>query len=63
VDGQQVLQFRQGNNALDVANIGGTMYPVLFIGPDGDRITFSNWNSVTLPGAPPASEVVNLSKL
>jgi hypothetical protein len=63
VDGQHVLQFRQGNNALDVANIGGTLYPVLFIGPDGDRITFTDWNSVTLPGAPPASEVVALNKI
>ncbi|HXW86964.1 MAG TPA: hypothetical protein VEJ42_01770 [Streptosporangiaceae bacterium] len=62
VDGQQVLQFRQGAYALDVTS-NGTRYPVLFTGPHGESVAFSEWNSVTLPPPPPASEVVNISKL
>ncbi len=59
--GQPVLQFRQGKNVLDVAATG-TPYPVL-IQSSGDAITFSDWNSVPAPIAPPARKVLNIGQL
>ena len=34
-----------------------------FTGPDGETVSFSDWNSVTLPPPPPAKDVVNIIKL
>ena len=62
VNGQSVLQCRQGPYAVDVA-AHGKPYLVYFTGPHGEHLTFSDWNSVTLPAAPPASQVISLSKL
>lgn len=62
VDGQPVLQYRHGAYTLDVAR-SGARYPVLFTGPRGERVAFSDWNSVTLPPPPPASSVVSISQL
>jgi hypothetical protein len=61
-DGQPVLQFRGGGYTIDVAATG-TPYPVLVRNSSGDNITFSEWNAVSAPAAPPASQVVNLSQL
>jgi hypothetical protein len=61
-DGQSVLQFRGGGYTIDVA-ASGTPYPVMFADSHGDKATFSYWNSVHPPAAPPASEVVNLNQL
>jgi hypothetical protein len=36
---------------------------VYFTGPHGEHIAFSDWNAVTLPAAPPADQVISLSKL
>ncbi|MGO8958895.1 MAG: hypothetical protein ACLQFR_16215 [Streptosporangiaceae bacterium] len=62
VNGQSVLQCRQGAYAVDVA-AQGKPYLVYFTGPNGQHIAFSDWNSVTLPPAPPADKVISLSKL
>ena len=61
-DGRAVLQYRKDGYTLDVARTGPA-YPVLFTGPDGVRIVFSDWNRVRLPAPPAASQVVNLSRL
>lgn len=57
-----VLQCRQGSYTLDVA-ANGTPYLVYWGGPHGQHLTFSDWNSVTLPPAPPASQVISISAL
>jgi hypothetical protein len=62
VNGQAVLQCRQGAYTLDVA-AQGKPYPALFTGPHGEDISFSGWNSTTLPGPPPASDVISLGSL
>ena len=62
VNGQSVLQCRQGSYTVDVA-AHGKPYLVFFSGPHGEHIAFSEWNSVTLPAAPPASKVISLNKL
>jgi hypothetical protein len=61
-NGQQVLRFHGDGYSLDVAK-SGTPYPVDISGPGGETITFTNWNSVTMPSAPPASLVISLSNL
>jgi hypothetical protein len=61
-DGQSVLEFRGGGYTIDVA-ASGTPYPVMVADNHGDNVTFSEWNSVHAPSAPPASEVVNLNQL
>lgn len=60
--GQSVLQCRQGADTLDVA-AHGQPYLVYWSGPGGQHLAFSDWNSVALPSAPPASEVVSYSVL
>lgn len=60
--GQSVLQCRQGNDELDVA-AQGEPYLVYWRGPHGQHLAFTDWNSVVLPAAPTASQIVNLSDL
>lgn len=62
VNGQSVLQCSQGEYTVDVA-ARGKPYLVYFTGPHGEHIAFSDWNAVTLPAAPPADQVIGLSKL
>jgi hypothetical protein len=62
VNGQSVLQCSQGGYTLDVA-AQGQPYLLDWTGPHGQHLVFSDWNSVTLPPLPPASEVVSLSDL
>jgi hypothetical protein len=59
---QSVLQCRQGSDTLDVA-AHGQPYLVYWSGPNGQHLAFSDWNSVTPPIAPPASQVVSISDL
>jgi hypothetical protein len=59
-DGQSVLACRQGSGELDVA-AHGMPYLVYWSGPHGQHLAFSDWNAVTPPTAPPASQVVSLS--
>lgn len=61
-DGQAVLECRQGGYTLDVA-AHGRPYLVYWGGPHGQHLAFSEWNSVTLPSAPPANQVVSISEL
>ncbi len=62
VNGQSVLQCSQGGYTIDVA-AHGKPYPVLFTYPHGQRIVFTEWNSVTAPAAPRPDQVISLSKL
>jgi len=61
-DGQAVLECRQGPYTIDVT-AHGKPYIVYFSGPHGEFIAFSNWNTVTLPAAPAASQVVSIPTL
>lgn len=61
-NGQSVLECRQGAYTLDVA-ARGKPYIVYFSGPHGEYIAFSEWNAVTPPTAPPASQVVSVNSL
>lgn len=61
-NGQSVLQCRQGTCTLDVA-AHGKPYIVYFGGPYGEYMAFSDWNALTPPAAPPASEVVSINSL
>lgn len=65
VAGQQaVVLHGSDGSTLDVA-AHGTPYPLRVIAPAGHResLTFSQWNRVATPTAPPASKVINLSQL
>jgi hypothetical protein len=61
VDGQPVLQASQDGYTFDVTR-GSAHYPVVWAGK-GQRIVLSEWNSVTLPAPPPATDVISLSSL
>ena len=61
LDGQPVLQATQDGYTFDVTR-GSVHYPVLWAGK-GQRVKFSDWNSVTLPAPPPAKDVISLSDL
>ena len=60
--GQSVLQCHAGDSTLAVA-AHGPPYLVYWSGPHGQHLAFSEWNSVVLPPAPSASQVVTLSSL
>lgn len=65
VAGQQaVVLHGSDGSTLDVAATG-TPYPLRVIAPPGhhETLTFSRWNRVATPAAPPASKVINLSQL
>lgn len=59
--GHHVSQYAMDDYTLDVARTG-VPYPALYSSPQ-DSMTFSDWNSVTMPSPPPASQVVSLSQL
>jgi hypothetical protein len=60
--GQSALQFRDRGYSMEVARTG-TPYPLAITAPNGQYLDFSDWNAVTLPSPPPASELVRLSQL
>jgi hypothetical protein len=62
INGQSVLQCRQGNDTLDVA-AHGRPYLLYWSGPNGQHLKFDDWNSVVLPPAPSPSQVVSASDL
>ncbi len=64
VNGQQARVLRASDGStLDVAATG-TPYPLRVIGKaHRGRLDFSQWNSVPRPVAPPASQVINVSRL
>lgn len=57
-NGQAVLECRRGAYTTDVA-AQGKPYLVYFSGPHGEYFSFSEWNAVKPPSAPPASQVVS----
>jgi hypothetical protein len=65
VDGQNawVLHVKDGSTAFVAAR--GTHYPLRVVAPASHHahLDFTQWNSVTIPPAPPANKVVDLSKL
>lgn len=61
-DGQSVLEFRQSGYSLIVTR-SAPYYPLEITAPHGEYLSFSDWNAVTLPGPPPASQTVSLGKL
>lgn len=62
LNGKPVLQCRQGDYTLDVA-AQGQPYLVYWSGPHGQHLSFSEWNSVVLPTAPQANQVVPYTDL
>lgn len=65
VAGQPTVVLRGADGStLDVA-AHGRPYPVRVVAPPGhhETLTFSRWNKVAAPAAPPASKVINLSQL
>jgi hypothetical protein len=62
VNGQSVLQCHQDGYTVDVA-AHGKPYLLSIRGPHGQNLIFSDWNSVVMPAAPPASEVINPAQL
>jgi len=56
-----VLHSSNGGTAYVAAN--GTHYPLRFVAPNRGQLNFTQWNSVKIPAAPPASKVVDLSQL
>jgi hypothetical protein len=61
-NGQSVLQCYQGGYTLDVA-AHGPPYLVYWSGPQRQHLAFTDWNSVALPAAPQASQVVSINNL
>jgi hypothetical protein len=65
VSGQQCVELKAADGSiLDVA-AHGTPYPLRVLPPDGTQgsVTFSQWDKVTSPSAPPSGDVINLGKL
>lgn len=65
VNGQRAQVLTGADRSTLAVAATGTPYPLEAISPPGgrDRIAFSQWNSVPKPAAPPASQVIDLSKL
>lgn len=64
VDGQPawVLHSSDGSTAYVAAQ--GNPYPLKIVGPhNSGQVSFTQWNAATIPGPPPASQVVDLSQL
>lgn len=59
-----VVLHGSDGSTVDVA-ARGTPYPLRVVAPAGhhESVTFSQWNRVATPAAPPASKVINLSQL
>lgn len=60
--GQSVLEFRQHGYTLIVAG-HGKPYPLAITAPHGEYLDFSDWNAVTPPAPPPASQTVKIGAL
>ena len=65
IDGQRAQLLTGADGSTLAVAATGTPYPLEAVSPPGgrDRIAFSRWNSVPRPAAPPASQVIDLSKL
>ena len=65
INGQRVQVLHGADGSTLAVAATGPPYPVEAVSPAGRRgeLAFSHWNSVPKPVAPPASQVVDLSKL
>jgi hypothetical protein len=61
VDGQPAWELA-ANGATAYVAARGTPYPLRLV-KGTDRIDYTQWNQVTIPPAPPASQVIDLSQL
>jgi hypothetical protein len=61
-NGQAALQCHQAPYTIDVA-AHGKPYLLYVLGSKGEHIVFSDWNAVTLPQPPPASQVISIPNL
>ena len=62
LNGEHVLQIKQGGYTFDVA-AHGKPYPLYLTGPGGENLTFSDWNTVTPPAAPAPGQVITIPNL
>jgi hypothetical protein len=62
INGQAAWVLRGSRGAAYVA-AHGTPYLLRLIVPHQGQLNFAQWNAVTIPGPPPASQVVDLSQL
>ncbi len=66
INGQQVLTLKAADGSVLYVAATGVPYPLRITGPSAGstgQIDFSQWNAVPAVTAPPASQVVDLSKL
>ena len=65
IDGHRAQLLNGADGSTLAVAATGTPYPLEAVSPPGgrDRIAFSRWDSVPKPAAPPASQVIDLSKL
>jgi len=61
-NGQPALKATFAGGTVEVA-ASGPAYPLAVSDPQGDHLTFSEWNSVSPLSPPPASEVVSMTSL
>lgn len=62
VNGQPAWQLRAADGSAAYVAAQGPPYPLRLM-KGSNRIDFTQWNAVTIPPAPPASQVVDLSQL
>ena len=60
--GQPAWFGRYRNNTVDIARTGKP-YVLALTGSNGEVLRFSGWNTATVPGPPPASQLVTASQL
>lgn len=64
VNGQPAWQMSAGRVGTVYVAARGASYPLRVVSPSGsNHIDYTQWNSVTIPPPPPASQVVDLSQL
>jgi len=62
LNGQHVLQIKQGGYTFDVA-AHGKPYPLYLTGPHNENLAFSDWNTVVPPAAPRPRQVISIPNL
>lgn len=65
VNGQQAWELKAGDGTVVDIAAQGTPYLLRISTPgsSGGMLNFTDWNNVTIPAPPPASQVVDISKL
>jgi hypothetical protein len=62
VAGQSAWEMKAGDGSTVYLAAQGTHYPLQVV-QGSNRIAFTQWNSATIPGPPPASQVINIDQL